>query len=80
MRDDAARDAGAIKRGDATGAGVTSPDAVRVVVDDGAQEVLGLLRVLEEAGLKPTTLRLDRPSLDDVFLTLTGRSLREEGA
>jgi ABC-2 type transport system ATP-binding protein len=52
-------------------------DEVRLRVSDGERTVLELVRRLGEAGLEPTALRLDRPSLDDVFLTLTGRSLRD---
>jgi len=36
-----------------------------------------VLRLLDGQGLAPQTLALHRPSLDDVFLTKTGRSLRE---
>ena len=36
-----------------------------------------ILRVLDEAGLGVRTVALARPSLDDVFLRQTGRSLRE---
>ena len=41
-----------------------------------------VLRALDAAGLHVTAISVARPSLDDVFLTLTGRSLRdnEEGA
>ncbi len=53
--------------------------AVRLTVDDGEQAVIGLIQELEAAGFAPSSLRLTRPSLDDVFLTLTGRSLRDEG-
>jgi ABC-2 type transport system ATP-binding protein len=40
------------------------------------------LRALEAAGVKVLTAEVTRPTLDDVFLALTGRSLREssEGA
>jgi ABC-2 type transport system ATP-binding protein len=41
-------------------------------VDDGARTVLAVLRPLDEAGVHPATLALREPSLDDVFLTLTG--------
>ena len=36
-----------------------------------------ILRLLDGAGLGLTTIALSRPSLDDVFLRQTGRSLRE---
>jgi ABC-2 type transport system ATP-binding protein len=36
-----------------------------------------LLRAADHAGLAVDTAQVHRPTLDDVFLTLTGRSLRE---
>jgi ABC-2 type transport system ATP-binding protein len=51
-----------------------------ITVDDGAVSVAPLLRALDGADLHPTSVNVSRPSLDDVFLTLTGRSLREEAA
>ena len=51
-----------------------------VTVDEGAIAVAPLLRALDAAGLSPTSISVNRPTLDDVFLTLTGRSLREEAA
>ena len=40
----------------------------------------GLLRALDAAGVALTAVDVQRPTLDDVFLTLTGRSLRESEA
>ncbi|MCX4744495.1 ATP-binding cassette domain-containing protein [Kitasatospora sp. NBC_01287] len=48
---------------------------LRLYVDDGAAAIPQVLRALEAAGVEPTQLRLRRPSLDDVFLARTGRSL-----
>ena len=53
-------------------------DLVRLYVDRGDSAVPHLLRTLDGAGLSPQTITLSRPSLDDVFLRQTGRSLREE--
>jgi ABC-2 type transport system ATP-binding protein len=50
---------------------------VRMHVDEGAAATIAAVRLLDAAGLTPTSLALTRPSLDDVFLTQTGRSLRE---
>ncbi|MBF4572773.1 ATP-binding cassette domain-containing protein [Herbiconiux sp. VKM Ac-1786] len=41
-------------------------------------EVAGLIRSLDAAGIALESLEVRRPTLDDVFLTLTGRSLRED--
>lgn len=50
---------------------------VRLRVDRGDAALPELLRSLEAAGVATTAVRVQRPTLDDVFLTLTGRSLRE---
>ena len=55
-------------------------DVVRLYVDRGELAVPQLLRMLDGAGLAPTSITLNKPSLDDVFLRQTGRSLREEPA
>ncbi len=53
---------------------------VRLYVDHGETAVPHLLRSLDAAGFSPTSISLNKPSLDDVFLRQTGRSLREEAA
>ena len=50
---------------------------VRLFVDRGEEAVPQVLRLLDGHGLAPATMNLHRPSLDDVFLKKTGRSLRE---
>jgi ABC-2 type transport system ATP-binding protein len=55
----------------------TFEDSVRLNVDDGATAIPQILRALDAAGVPLGTIELHRPSLDDVFLTKTGRSLRE---
>lgn len=41
------------------------------------REVPGLMRALDTAGVVLRSIEVVRPTLDDVFLTLTGRSLRD---
>ncbi|HET7031459.1 MAG TPA: ATP-binding cassette domain-containing protein [Candidatus Limnocylindrales bacterium] len=53
---------------------------VRLYVDRGEIAVPQLLRTLDAAGFAPSSIALNKPSLDDVFLRQTGRSLREEAA
>jgi ABC-2 type transport system ATP-binding protein len=48
--------------------------------EEGPSALPRLLRQLEGAGLDVLAAELRRPTLDDVFLLLTGRSLRETGA
>jgi ABC-2 type transport system ATP-binding protein len=55
----------------------THDDSVRLYVDEGATAIPLILRALDGAGVQLGTIELHRPSLDDVFLTKTGRSLRE---
>jgi ABC-2 type transport system ATP-binding protein len=50
---------------------------LRLYVDEGAKAIPQILRRLDGAGLALGTIELHRPSLDDVFLEKTGRSLRE---
>src|SRR4051794_34752024 len=53
---------------------------VRLYVDRGETAVPQLLRILDAAGLVAVSISLHKPSLDDVFLRQTGRSLRDEPA
>ncbi|NHO80560.1 ATP-binding cassette domain-containing protein [Micromonospora sp. CMU55-4] len=50
---------------------------LRLYVDEGATAIPQVLRRIDHAGLDLRSIELHRPSLDDVFLTKTGRSLRE---
>jgi ABC-2 type transport system ATP-binding protein len=52
-------------------------DGLRLYVDRGEEALPQILRLLDGAGITIRTLALHRPSLDDVFLQQTGRSLRE---
>src|SRR4051812_14095037 len=49
-------------------AGVGEDGTVRLYVERGDAAVPQLLRLLDGAGLAPTTIAMSRPSLDDVFL------------
>ncbi|GLH98219.1 ATP-binding cassette domain-containing protein [Phytohabitans aurantiacus] len=50
---------------------------LRLYVDEGATAIPLILRKLDAAGIALGSIELHRPSLDDVFLEKTGRSLRE---
>ena len=52
-------------------------DVVRLRVRDGSTMVGTLLADLGSEGVPPARVEVARPTLDDVFLELTGRSLRE---
>src|SRR5580693_7680997 len=55
-----------------------SDGALRLTVEQGEQALPVLLRALDGAGITMSAISLSRPTLDDVFLTLTGRSLRDD--
>jgi ABC-2 type transport system ATP-binding protein len=46
---------------------------VRITSNDGSRVVVDVLRSLDAEGLSPATVAVREPSLDDVFLALTGR-------
>jgi len=54
--------------------------SVHLYVDRGEVAMPAILRLLDAARLQLMTVELHRPSLDDVFLRQTGRSLRESAA
>lgn len=56
---------------------VTGPGELLVTVENGAVAVAPLLRAMDSAGFALASVHVSRPTLDDVFLSLTGRSLRE---
>ncbi|HEY0126912.1 MAG TPA: ATP-binding cassette domain-containing protein [Blastococcus sp.] len=64
--------------------GAETPQVVddRVIgrVPHGGAALVELVRGLDRAGLTVSGIESRRPSLDDVFLALTGRSLRDAGA
>ena len=49
-----------------------------VYVERGEDKVPVVVRLAEAVGAAVTSVSLRRPSLEDVFLHLTGRELREE--
>jgi ABC-2 type transport system ATP-binding protein len=55
-----------------------SPRTIAVRLDEGTEGLAGVVRALDADGLRVADLQLHAPTLDDVFLTKTGRSL--EGA
>ncbi|GLZ11848.1 ABC transporter [Actinomadura sp. NBRC 104425] len=59
---------------------VVTGSSVRLTVDQGDLALPQVVRALDAAGVELTALRMARPTLDDVFLTITGRSLRDAAA
>ena len=57
---------------------VGSDNAIIITTADGAHAAPRLIERFEEAGVKITAMAIERISLEDVFIRLTGRQLREE--
>jgi ABC-2 type transport system ATP-binding protein len=51
---------------------------IQLYVERGEESLPAILRLLDGAGLSVRTVSLARPTLDDVFLRKTGRSLRDK--
>ncbi|HUQ58715.1 ATP-binding cassette domain-containing protein [Lentzea sp.] len=57
---------------------VVDGEQVSFRIPNGDRALPGLLRDLDNIGVELHSVQVHRPTLDDVFLTMTGRSLREE--
>jgi len=74
---DALRSAAIAARLNGADTPTTEAHVVRLHVPDGATALPVLLGDLTKAGIDAIGVDVNRPTLDDVFLTLTGRSLRD---
>ncbi len=54
-------------------------ETVQLYVDRGDENLPVVMKTLNQNNITIKTIQLSRPTLDDVFLKLTGRSLRETG-
>ena len=59
---------------------VVENGGLRLYVDDGSAALPELLRVLDRHQIALKSISLSEPTLDDVFLQYTGRSLRDTGS
>jgi ABC-2 type transport system ATP-binding protein len=57
----------------------TGRGAVEVRLDNGIDDLGGIVREFDAAGIELASLVLNEPTLDDVFLAKTGRHLEGEG-
>ena len=55
-------------------------DQVRLYVEDGSAALPQILRLLDAEQIGIRSMSVSEPTLDDVFLRQTGRSLRDAGA
>jgi hypothetical protein len=49
-----------------------------MTIEHGEEALPGMLRALDAEGITMESIQIARPTLDDVFLTLTGRSLSDD--
>jgi ABC-2 type transport system ATP-binding protein len=56
----------------------TDGHTVELKVNDGSRAAVDVVRTLDREGLEPMSLTLREPTLDDVFLTLTGHAAEDQ--
>jgi len=76
---EAVRVAGALS-GAGSGQVTAEDEIVRVPAGEGTGTLAEVVRRLDAAGITARGLQLREPSLDDVFLALTGHAAEEKGA
>jgi ABC-2 type transport system ATP-binding protein len=56
----------------------TCPKCLNLLVDSGGHRIPEIVKLADEAGVILESVELRKPTLDDVFLSVTGRDIREE--
>ena len=51
---------------------------LNLLVDNGGHRIPEIVKLADEAGVILESVELHKPTLDDVFLSVTGRNIREE--
>ena len=51
---------------------------LNLLVDNGGHRIPEIVKLANEAGVILESVELHKPTLDDVFLSVTGRNIREE--
>lgn len=51
---------------------------LHLLVDDGGHRIPEIVKLVDKAGLTLESVELHKPTLDDVFLSATGRNIRDE--
>jgi len=54
------------------------PKRLNLLVDDGSHRIPEIVKLVDGTGVALESVELHKPTLDDVFLSVTGRSIREE--
>jgi len=59
---------------------IPGTNVMEVKVNDGSRAAVDVIRALDAEHLDPVTLMIREPTLDDVFLALTGHKAEEDAA
>mgnify|MGYP003342082018 FL=1 len=51
---------------------------IKIPVKNSATDLLKVTQMVDKAGVQPTNISLHKPTLDDVFLSLTGKKARSQ--
>jgi ABC-2 type transport system ATP-binding protein len=58
--------------------GEQCPKCLNLLLDNGGHRIPEIVKLAEEAGVILESVELRKPTLDDVFLSVTGRNIRDE--
>jgi ABC-type multidrug transport system ATPase subunit len=58
--------------------GAEGAKRLHLLVDDGGHRIPEIVKLVDKAGLTLESVELHKPTLDDVFLSTTGRNIRDE--
>jgi ABC-2 type transport system ATP-binding protein len=58
--------------------GEQCPNCLNLLLDNGGHRIPEIVKLAEEAGVVLESVELRKPTLDDVFLSVTGRNIRDE--
>lgn len=51
---------------------------INLLVDNASKRIPQLVKIVDQAGVELESVQMHKPTLDDVFLSVTGRSIRDE--
>lgn len=55
-----------------------SSKRLNLLVDDGGHRIPSIVKLVDEAGVALESVELHKPTLDDVFISVTGRNIRDQ--
>ncbi len=57
---------------------VRSFRVIHLLVDDASRRLPEIIKRVDKAGIELASVTMNKPSLDDVFLSVTGHTIRDE--